>query len=328
MKMAKRLLALVLTVMLISTLAGCGNKDEKTEQKKEKVVIAYQASVAYAPLIVMKEQKLLEKAYGDDIEVEYKVMDNGAAINDGITAGNIDVGAMGVSPAVTGVMAGVPYKIAFGLSAQPYAILTNQKNIKTLKDIKKNTKIAITQVNSQPHVLLGMACKEVLGDAHALDNNLEKLANPDGYSAMVSGAIDCHMVISPFNFMEENSKEKAIHEIEVPEGIWENGDTFIVGMVSESLKKDKPKVYDALCKSVEDAIKYINANPKNTAEMLSSGYDESVEDIQEWITDERSVYSTKLQNVMKGVKFMVNEKFIDKGPSKLSEIAYDNVKGN
>lgn len=60
-----------------------------------------------------------------------------------------------------------------------------------------------------------MAAKAYLGDAHALDGKLTVLSNADGYTSLLSGAVQCHMVISPYNFMEEAADN--VHEIEIGE---------------------------------------------------------------------------------------------------------------
>lgn len=119
------------------------------------------------------------------------------------------------------------------MAAVSCGIQTNDSSIKTLKDIKSSDQIVVTQVNSQPHILLAMAAKKELGDAHALDANLVAMANADGYSALMSGAVQCNMVLAPYNLMEV--KEDNIHEIPVSEDVWAKGDTSIVGIASEKV---------------------------------------------------------------------------------------------
>ena len=162
------------------SLAACGGGDE-TADGKTKLTIAHQYGIAYAPLEVMKQQKLIEKHY-DGVEVEWSTLNSGSAINEGFLSGDIDVGAMGVAPAITGVTSGVPYKICSNMSAQPHKIMTNNPNIKSLKDIT-DEKIALVNIGSIQHILLAMAAKEQLGDAHALDENIAAMAHPDGMSS-------------------------------------------------------------------------------------------------------------------------------------------------
>ena len=311
--------AIILVLILLLTTVGCSAKsgEQKSSEAKEPAVlnIAYQSSIAYAPLLVMKEQGLVEKYYDGEITVNYTLMSNGAEINEAITSGAIDVGCLGAAPAITGIGSGVPYKIFSGLSSQPYAILSNQADINSLADITADDQIAITNINSHPHILLAMAAKEYLGDAHALDANLVVLGNADGYSSIVSGAVQCHMVISPYNFTEVTNEEADIHEIEISQDVWPNGNTFIVGVASTKLYEKDPALYKALCDATEEAMQYIAEHP---------------EEIQEWMADNRSSYISELKGVLDLAQFMGEEGFLDqdKVPAQLSDIAFDNVKGN
>ena len=63
-------------------------------------------------------------------------------------------------------------------------------------------------------------------------------------------------------------------------------------------------------------------------DILKDYYDASQEEIVSWLTNDASVFSAKLQGVMKLSDFMVEEDFLDKGPESISEIAFDNVEGN
>ena len=207
MRRIKKGIAVALSLVLALSLTACGTK--KSAEKNDKLVIAYQNGLSYTPLLVMKEKKLIEKHYGKDVNVDWKLLASGAAISEGITADSIDIGAIGTSVAINGIMSKTPYKICTGLAAVSCGIQTNDSSIKTLKDIKSSDQIVVTQVNSQPNILLAMAAKKELGDAHALDANLVAMANADGYSALISGAVQCNMVLAPYNLMEVKAVTKA-----------------------------------------------------------------------------------------------------------------------
>lgn len=321
--MKKKLLALVMVAAMAMSLTACGGS---SKSKSESLRVAYQSGIAYTPILVMKDQKLIEKNYDGDVDIDWQLLSGGAAISEGLTSNSVDIGAVGVAVAVTGAKAGAPYKIFAGMSSQPYRISTNQEDIKTLKDITKEDQIAITGVNSHPHIILAMAAKAYLGDAHALDANLVAQANADGYTSLISGAVQCHMIMSPYCFMEDSRDD--IHEIEVGEDVWPVGDTTIVGIATNKLKEEKPELYEAVCKAMDEAITFINENPEETAEILKDFYDASQEDIVTWLTDDASVFSSKLQGVMDLSNFMVEEGFLENGPKDISEVAFDNVEGN
>ena len=324
MKHGKKVIAVMLILIMTLSLAACGGGDE-TADGKTKLTIAHQYGIAYAPLEVMKQQKLIEKHY-DGVEVEWSTLNSGSAINEGFLSGDIDVGAMGVGPAVTGVTSGVPYKICSNMSAQPHKIMTNNPNIKSLKDIT-DEKIALVNIGSIQHILLAMAAKEQLGDAHALDENIAAMAHPDGMSSLISGSVDCHLTTSPYVFKE--AEEDGITEVEALESVWPSGKSFIVAVASTDLQENNPELYDAVVAALAEAIDYINNNTAAAAEMLCEAEDVDAATMEKWLTDKDCVYSTETKGVMDMANFMAEEGFLEnEGPKDFSDLAFDNVKGN
>ena len=321
----RKAVSLLLIVTIMIGCAGCGTSAKKTVEKP-KLTIAYQYSIGYVPVVAMKEQKLIEKYYDGDIDIEWTMLTSGSAINEGIISGDIDVGFMGVSPFLTGVRAGIPYKIFSGLSSQPYDLMTNQEDIVSLSDITNQDKIAVVSLGSAPHIMLAMASKEGLGDAHALDENIVSMSNADGMTALMSGAVNAQICIAPYNYMEMN--QNGIHAVNIPDGAWPVGDTVLIGVASETLYNENSEIYKALCNAMDEAINFVNNNPKDAADYLKDEYDEESSVIMKWITDERSIFSSETQGVMRTQRFMRDEGFLDGDELSFGEIAFNNVQGD
>ena len=319
-----RIFAVMFLMITAIFAVACNNKPEAAGQEAN-LNIAYQYGMAYAPLMVMKEQGLIEKHYGQEVTITWQVLNSGAAINEGMTAGSIDIGAMGVAPAVTGVMNGVPYKIFSGLSSQPHGIMTNVESIQSLSDITDDMKIALVNIGSIQHILLSMASENELGDAHALDHNIQAMSHPDGMTALVSGSVECQLTTSPYLFRE--AEYDNLHMISSIEEVWPNGNTFIVGMASTTLYEDNPELYHAVVAAMDEAIVYLNENKEAAAEMLCGNENVTKEVMLEWLSDPACGYSPKLQGVMDMAQFMTDNGFIPKGPADIADIAYDNVEG-
>ena len=324
MKKARKIIAASLIAVVAVCFTACGSGDS-SESGTKTLTIAHQYGMAYAPFEVMKEQKLIEKYY-DGVEVEWSTLNSGSAINEGFASGDIDVGGMGVAPAITGVTSGVPYKIASNMSAQPHRIMTNDDSIQTLSDIT-DEKIALVNIGSIQHVLLAMAAEEQLGDAHALDNNIVAMAHPDGMSSLLSGSVECHLTTSPYVYKE--AAEEGIHEVEALESVWPDGNSFILMMASTDLYENDPELYQAVLSALEEAITWINENKEEAAEMLCEADDEDAATMLEWLHEPACVYSTETKGVMDMANFMAENDFLEnEGPSSMSDLAFDNVVGN
>ena len=337
--MKKKLLIMVLTVItamgMCFSLSGCGGGDnEAAEGDGAKTLnVMQQYGLAYAPFQVMEEQGLIEKAYeeatGNTVEVNYSVLNSGSTINESFASGDVQVGAMGVGPAVTGVMTGVGYKICSNMSAQPHKLMTNaDSGINTLSDIQSSDQIALVNIGSFQHVLLAMACEAQLGDAHALDENILASSHPDGMVALENGQVAAQLTTSPYTFMEE---AEGMVEVDALQSVWPDGNSFIVAVASEELHNDDPELYAAVVQGISDAIDYINENPEETAELLAAGddMDQDAETILSWLQDPACSYSTELKGVMTMANFMAENGFLEvDGPSDISELVFDGVKGN
>ena len=200
------------------------------------------------------------------------------------------------------------------------------EELEFLKD--KKIQIGVLSTNSQGHILLGMAAKAELGDAHAFDNVLNSVDNASGFDGIKSGSIKAHIVISPYNFKE--LAVEGTHEIAISEDVWVPGDTSIVGIASKNLYENNKDLYNAVCKALDEAMQYVKNNPEETAQLVKDKLelDDSVEDIVKWMTDSKSQYSTTLQGVGNFVQFMQDEGFLENEYSgNLSDIVYDGVKG-
>lgn len=324
----KKIMAMLLATAMSISLTACGGNQSadsgKTNEKTE-LNIAYQYGMAYAPLQVMKEQGLIEKYY-PDVTVNWQVLNSGSAITEGMVAGSIDVGAMGVAPAITAIMKGVPCKIFSSMSSQPHKILSNNPDIKSLKDITSETKIALVNIGSIQHILLAMAAEKELGDARALDNNILAMSHPDGMTALLAGSVECQLTTSPYIFKAE--AEEGIHSLTSISEVWPEGNSFIVALASEKLHDDNPELYQAVTKALADAIVYMNENQEEVAAMLCENEGVDSATMLSWLQDSGCGYSTETVGVMQMAEFMKTTGFIEKAPENYSDLVYENVKGN
>ena len=327
--MKKVLIVVVAAITAFSmclSLAGCGGSSDSGDVAK--LTIVQQYGMAYAPLKVIQEKGLIEVNYDGEVEVNFQTLNSGASINDAFVAGDVDVGLMGVAPAITGSLnEGVPYKICTNVSAQPHRLMTNDPSIKTLKDIGEKDQIALVNIGSIQHILLAMAAKEQLGDAHALDNNIAAMAHPDGMTALLNGSVKCQLTTSPFVFKE--AEVDGISEVEAIESVWPEGNSFIVAVASTDLHDNNPELYEAVLAAFNDAIAFMNDEPEAAAEMLCVDEDVDAATYLEWLSDPACSYSTNLTGVSTMAKFMTDEGFLEGVEfNDISQLVYEGVEGN
>ena len=110
--------------------------------------IVQQFGTVFLPLDVIRDQHLIEKhgkALGLDITTEWHQLSGGAAVNDALLSGNIDIAGAGIGPFLTvwdrTLDTPSEVKIVGALGAQPNFLLTNKASIKTLKDFTNPTRL-------------------------------------------------------------------------------------------------------------------------------------------------------------------------------------------
>lgn len=327
----KKLLATVLCgVILGMSLLGCGGSAQSTEETgNAEINIAYQYGLAYAPLIVAKEQGLIEKVYeeatGKKVTVTWNQMSSGADINTAFVSRSINVGFMGIAPAITGIANEVGYKIFTNLSGQEHGLMTSDANIKSLDDLVGSDKqIALVNIGSIQHIILAKALANAGHDAHSLDSNIVAMKHPDGMSSLESGSIPCHLTSNPYLYKE--LENESLYEVAGISDVWSVESSFIVGIASEDLKTNDSEAYDALCKAIAEAIDYINANPEAAAELTCEFNGNTKEDELKYM--QKGNYSVETTGIFDLATFMSSNGFIDKSFADYSDLVFDNVKGN
>ncbi|MCR5089637.1 MAG: ABC transporter substrate-binding protein [Oscillospiraceae bacterium] len=333
MRLFKRLLCGIMVGILALGLIACNSKpsevDSPASESPISLHIAYQYGLAYAPLIICQENKLIEKAVkeatGKDAEISWDQMSSGADINVGIASGNIDVGFMGIAPAITGISKNVGYKIFTNLSGQEHGMMTNDSEISSLADIIGSSKqVALVNIGSIQHIILGLALSANGYDAHALDSNLVAMKHPDGMTALESNSIACHLTSNPYIYKERNND--TLHEISEVKDCWSTENSFIVGVASTSRFSENPEVYDALCSAIAEAIDFINNDIESAAKITCEYNGNSYED--ELFYLQAGNYSSETKGVFELAQFMFENAFIEKGFEDYSDLVFSNVKGS
>lgn len=313
MKSWKRISAMLLGAgMMLAFSAGAAAKgNEKT------ITIAYQGGVGYAPVHIMETNRLIEENYDGDITVEFVKLDSGAAINEGIIGGTIDVGCMGLAPAISGVAAGIPYKAVSNLCSQSHGLMSNDPEVTSLADITSEDKIALVSAGSFQHILLAMAAEQAFDDPYALDNSIQGMSHAEGMASLESGTVTLHLTSSPFIYQErENENYTELAEISE---VWPSGNSFLVAMASTKLGEDA-ELFEAVSSAFEQAVTFINENPEETAQIESEYLELDLETVTGYLAQEDCQFFTELRGAETMIEFMHRAGFIE------NEITVDDFK--
>ena len=68
MRIIKKVLSFALITAMAVTMTACGGSS-KESKNDNKIVIRYQKSIAYAPVMIMAEKNMISKYYDKDLEL-------------------------------------------------------------------------------------------------------------------------------------------------------------------------------------------------------------------------------------------------------------------
>lgn len=237
--------------------------------------IAQQFGIAYLPLIVAKENRLIEKhsvALGlPETKVEWLRLSGAAAMNDALISGSLDFATAGVAPAIltwdktrgkTDIVLIAP------LGSMPNVLTTNNPNVKSLKDFTEADRIALpsVKVGFQP-IVLQIAAEKQFGQYDKLDNLTVSLPHPDATAAILSGTggITAHFTSPPF--FEQQLESGKVHEVLNSYDVLGGPHTFNVVYGTRKFAQENPKTIDAFVAALDEANEWIKANPSEAAKL-------------------------------------------------------------
>jgi NitT/TauT family transport system substrate-binding protein len=277
--------------------------------------VSRQYGISYLPLMIMEDQKLIEKhakAQGIDVKVDWSKFASGAVMNDALLSGNLQFASGGVAPFTTlwaKTRSNLDVKAVAAINSMPLYLVTNNPKVKTLKDFTDKDKIALPAVKvSIQAVTLQMAAEKAFGagQEHKLDHLTVSMSHPDGETALLSGKseITAHLSSPPFQYQE--LEHKGMHRVLNSYDVLGGPATFNVVWTTAKFHDENPKVYAAFVAALDEATAQINGNKRAAAEtyLRISKDKDSLDDILKMLNDPEIKYTTTPNNVMKYVDFM------------------------
>ncbi|WP_426362434.1 glycine betaine ABC transporter substrate-binding protein [Streptomyces sp. E-08] len=250
--------ATALLLALSTTACGTGGDSGGDKGGKVRVRIAYQA-IPNADLVV-KNQKLLEKAL-PDADVSWVKFDSGGDVNTAVIAGAVDLGLLGSSPVTKGLSAplDIPYRVLW-----IHDLIGDNEALVARRDIAsvaalKGRKIA-TPFGSTSHYSLLVALESA--GLKASDVTLVDLQPQDALAAWQRGDIDAAYVWTPS--LTELKKDGKV--LVTSRAIAERGKpTADLGVVTDAFAAKHPEIVDAWLKAEDQAVKLAENDPAKAA---------------------------------------------------------------
>ncbi len=285
------------------------------------VTIGYQPGIGYAPLIVLKAQKTLERQF-PDTTFSWLVLSSGAAITSGVISGDIQIGAGGTGPLILGWAQGVDWKVIAGLDWGDLWLMAKDPNIKTIADLK-GKRIAMPGPTSIQGVVLKKMAQVKLGDAHALDSSIVSMDHPAGMQALLTGQIDGHLTSPPYQLQE---KVRGAHIVARSNQFF-GSSSFLSAWETTKFYNQYPTFSKTFYDDVQKAITLINTNPTKVARLLQDDSDgvPTWRQYKQWLGASGLTFTTRPLGLMRYANFMNKISMIKKMPSSWRDLVFPPV---
>ncbi|HEY2900729.1 MAG TPA: ABC transporter substrate-binding protein [Polyangia bacterium] len=313
--------------LLLAAVVGSPVHAEVTEVK-----ITKQPGVNYLPMVLVEQNKLLEKTAKEaglgDIKVTWITFKSGGAATDALLAGSVDLVTSGGTNLLLlwdktkGDVKGVA-----GEAATPMLLLTRNDKIRTLKDFTAADKIALPTVKvSTQAIVLQMAAEKYLGekDRSKLDSLTVTMGHPDAQIALASGVseVNSHFSLEPYQTLEQKlpGVRAIVKSTDVLGGPASNGVVFTTTKFHDT----NPKLIGALIKAMNEANELAAKDKKKAAEIYLGATKEklSVDDLVEILKNPSVKYSTTPWGTMKFADFMFKVGILKTKPANWKDVYF------
>lgn len=245
----------------------------------KEIVVSKQYGLGYLPMIVLEEQKLIErhaKAAGlGDVKTTWTTINGGNVANDALLSGNIHLVGGGLGPFIRlwDKTKGKAKALA-ALNEAPVTLVSNNPKVKTVKDLTERDRIAVPAAKvSMQALVLQMATAREWGQK-SFDKNdtlTVSMKNPDAYVALTNGnsEVTGHIGLEPYGAME--LERPNTHQVFSSFDLFGRHTTNLI-WTTEDFYKQNPKLSRAVVKALDEANAWIVAHPTEAVALYLSAY--------------------------------------------------------
>jgi NitT/TauT family transport system substrate-binding protein len=300
------------------------------------ISIAHQFGVAFLPLMVMRERKLIEKQAEKlgvaSLQVKWSVFGSGADMNLALISRTLDFASGGVAPVLQvwdRTRGNLAIKGVAALGSLPLYLNTINPNVRTIKDFTASDRIALPAAKASIQaLLLQMAASRAFGDDKyaSLDPLTVSVTHPQALAALLSGTeITAHFAASPFQ--DQELKDPRVRRVLNSYDVLGGPATLNSIYATSQFRADNPKIFGAVIAALREAMVLINRDKAWAARIYIEGEKSKLdpEFVRAIISNREVNFTVAPQGFMKFADFMFKTKMIKDRPSSWKDVFFPEV---
>jgi NitT/TauT family transport system substrate-binding protein len=242
-----------------------------------KIRIVQQFGLSYLPLHMALEHKLVEKhaaaAGVQNPAVEASRLASGAATNDALLSGSVDLAMAGMAVLLNlwdKTVGHAPVRGMMAIADTPTVFNTIDPKIKSIRDLGPEDRIAMTAGRGTQHaIILQMAAAKEFGweNREKLDSLAVSMSHPDGVVGLLSGGVAFKSHITTVPFIQMELADPRVRTVFSSYDVSNGRQTLIVAYAAEKWRKENPRMYAAAYAALKEGMERIKADTMAAAEL-------------------------------------------------------------
>jgi len=300
------------------------------------ISIAHQFGVAFLPLMVMRNGKLIEKHAErmgiSPLKVNWATFGSGADMNIALISRTLDFASGGVAPVLQvwdRTRSNLAIKGVAALGSLPLYLNTINPKVRTIKDFSSTDRIALPAVKvSIQALLLQMAAGQAFGDGKhdSLDRFTVSLNHPQAVAALLSGTeITAHFAAAPFQ--DQELKDPRVRRLLSSYDVLGGPATLNSLYTTSKFRSDNPKVYAAVLAALREAMALISRDKAWAAKIYIEQERSKLDPVfvHSIIGNPEVSFTTTPQGFKKFADFMFKTNMIKELPSSWKDVFFPEV---
>jgi NitT/TauT family transport system substrate-binding protein len=301
--------------------------------RAETIRIAAQYGISYLPLTIIEAQHLLEtlgRQQKLDVTTKWLKFTDGAAMNEALISGQLDIVSGGVAPMVllwARTRNNLHVRGIAALDAMPLYLNTIDADVRSIKDFTSQDRIAMPAAGvSIQAITLMMAAAQVFGPANAQKLNplMVSMSHPDGMAAMLArkAGITAHFTSAPF--MYEELGKPGVHRLLDSYTVLGGPATFNVVWTTGRFARNNPKVIQVFTAALRQADSFIAAHPEEAVKIYMASEPTSLTEaaLVQMIKDPENHWTIVPQRTMQYADFMAKIGMIPAVPASWKDLFF------
>lgn len=233
------------------------------------IEVGYLPTDHSAALLVAKYNKTYEN---NGLNVKTVQINSGSNIVDAVASGDVDIGYVGITPAMQGISKGVPIKVVGAVNMVGSGIVVDPKSTITNPADLKGKSIATPGVSSIQQVLLLYELQKY--NITSEDVNLISINVYNIPSSLAAHKVDAYISYEPFVSL---APYEGIGNVLIYSNDIIKDHPCCVIIASESFIKENPQELDKFLKIHQQTTEYVNTHPNDTANIIDQELTTNIE---------------------------------------------------